>query len=572
MKKLYPIYINRKSPCYSRDHLGNSGCPARNDIPRFLHLTKLRRFEEAFYILKKTNPFSAGCGRFCDHPCEIACNRAKFDDPVDIKALERFIADWGYKKGLKPVITGSFKNKQVAVLGSGPSGLSCAYFLAVNGYKTTVFEEHEKAGGLLSEGIPAYRYPRDVFDKELDFIKQSGVEIITDHIIDKNRFLDLAVEFDAVIVATGAAEANLPGIEGEMLNGVENGISFLKNINLGNVGKENIKKNERIAIIGGGYTAFDVARISVRFGCKPVIIYRRTGNEMTAHPGEIEEAHKEGVEFRFLLQPYKIIKKNNKLSLMCQQMKLGPVDESGRAKPIPVKDHLEEYEFDRIIMAIGDRPNLSFVGERFTLEYPRLNCPDLPINVRDRIFLTGDAAMGSVESVGMVVRAIGLAQDTVGAVREYLGERLKKDDNVRDIAYYHNLNTKYFDRISRIVEQSLSFVDRKGNLNEVVKTIDEDLAVFMADRCFYCGICIQCDWCYFYSNGSIVKIDKPWDQSMDAFFYYYLKDKLQTASFKSVEACPRVALSVIKDESKYKTYLAKQYIETKDLLEEVKND
>ena len=558
MKKLYPIYINRKSPCYSNDHIGNMGCPAKNDIPRFLHLITLRRFKEAFYVLKETNPFSAGCGRFCDHPCETACNRAKFDNPVDIRALERFVADWGYANGLKPLMKSKPMNKQVGIIGSGPSGLSCAYFLAIHGYKVVVFEKHNKAGGLLVEGIPAFRYPREVFEKELNFIEEAGVEIVTNYIVDKNRFLNLAEEFDALIVATGASEANVSGIEGENTKGVISGLEFLRNINIGDGKKIDIKKNERIIVIGGGYTAFDVARVSVRFGANPLVVYRRTSKEMTAHPGELTEAEREGVQFKFLLQPLRIKKINNKLHVLFQKMKLGPVDESGRAKPVPVKDQVEELICDRVVLAIGDKPNLFFVGERFQLEFPRLLCPDLPQNLSNKIFLSGDAAMGSVENVGMVVRSIGLAQETSTAVRVYLGENIS-NFNIKNIAYYSDLNTKYFEHTSRLIEKTLPFDKRKNNFDEIVETIEEELAVSMAGRCFFCGICIQCDWCFNYSNGSIVKIDKSWEANIDEYFYYFIKEKLETSTFKSVEACPRAALSIVREESIYKEYLDNQY-------------
>ncbi|MDY6820692.1 MAG: FAD-dependent oxidoreductase [Deferribacterota bacterium] len=570
MERLYPIYINKKSPCYSKDHIGNTGCPARNDIPRFLHLIKLKRFSDAFYVLKETNPFSAGCGRFCDHPCETACNRAKFDEPVDIKALERFIADWGYKNGLTPIKKRSRNNKQIAIIGSGPSGLSCAYFLAINGYNTVVYEKHKEAGGLLTEGIPTYRYPREIFYKELEFIKKAGVKIVTDFNVDKNRFLNITEEFDAVIVATGANSPNYPGIEGERLEGVQSGLEFLRKINLGEVDKLKIVEGEKIAVIGGGYTAFDVARVATRLKAKPMIIYRRTETEMTAHPGELKDTRDEGVDFKFLLQPYKIKKINNKLKLICQKMKLGAVDESGRSKPIPLRGKFEEIEADRIIFAIGDNPNLYFVGDRFFIEYPRLHCPDLREELIKKIFVTGDAAMGSAPVAGMVVRAIGLAQDTALAVRNFLGEEIEEYNRINDIAYFDNLNTKYFEKSSRAIEEKLKAEERRDNFDEIVKTIDESIAPLMAERCFFCGICIQCDWCYYYSHGSIIKIKKEWSKDIDEYFYYFIKEKLGEATYKSVEACPRAALSVVKEKPNYKKYIDKQYIDNNAILKESK--
>ena len=565
MKKLFPLYFNKLSPCYSRDHLGNHGCYARNDIPRFLYLTELGRFEEAFYVLKETNPFSSGCGRFCDHPCETACNRTKFDEPVDIKAMERFVSDWGYAHGLEPKKLGGEKSAKVAVIGSGPAGLAAAYFLARLGYRTDVYEKEDTPGGLLTQGIPAFRYPRDVFEKELGFIKKAGVNIKCGENINKDKFLNLAREYDAVIVSTGAHKPVEMGIEGEKL--AESAIPFLRSINFGKADELNIKKGEKICVVGGGYSAIDVARCSVRLGAEPTVVYRRTEDEMTAHAGEVADTIKEGVSYKFLRQPLKIVKKGDKLEMHVQVMKLGPVDESGRAKPFAVPGLIETFEFDRIVLAIGDRPDLYFVGESFTVDFPRMLCPDLQEDDRDKVFITGDAAMGNVESVGMVVRVVGLAQDTVKAVREFLGEDAEPETR-RDIAYYSTLNTKYFEKIGRLVEDEIPVSEREGNFDEIVKTVEEDMAMLMSSRCFNCGICIQCDWCWFYSDGSLIKLKKDWTPKKDAHFYEFLEDKLCDATYKSVEACPRSALTVTKEGSKLDEFRQEQYISACEIFDD----
>jgi NADPH-dependent glutamate synthase beta subunit-like oxidoreductase len=564
LKRLLPLYINRLSPCYSRDHLGNHGCHARNDIPRFLYLAENSRFEEAFYVLKETNPFSSGCGRFCDHPCETACNRTKFDQPVDIKALERFVSDKGYELGLKPIILDEDKGKQVAVVGSGPAGLSCAYFLARQGYKVDVYEKHEVAGGLLTEGIPAYRYPRDVFEKELAFIKAAGVNIHLNSNINKDSFRDLTQNYDAVIIATGAHKPAELNIEGEQLEGVENGIAFLKKINLGRAAELDIKKGERIGVIGGGYTAMDVVRCSVRLGAEAAMVYRRTAEEMTAHSGEVEETKREGATFNFLRSPMRIEKTAGGLKLVTQKMKLGPVDESGRSKPVAVYGETEEFIFDRIVLAIGDKPDLFFVGERFTVDFPRMICHDLPEDASAKVFITGDAAMGTTDSTGMVVRVVGLAQDTAKSVREFFGEKIP-DEMPRKTAFYNTLNTKYFEKTGRLVEETIPFGERYGNFSEIVKTVSEDLAVLMAGRCFNCGICIQCDWCWHYSDGSIVKLEKDWTPKTDACYYEFLEDKICDATFKSVEACPRTALSIEPEGSNWDDIRESQYVSKEQL-------
>lgn len=567
MKKLYPLYYNKLSPCYSRDHLGNHGCYARNDIPRFLYLTQLGRFEEAFYVLKETNPFSSGCGRFCDHPCETACNRTKYDESVDIKAMERFISDWGYKNNLEPKKIADTNGKKIAVIGSGPAGLSAAYFLARKGYRTDVYEREDRPGGLLTQGIPAFRYPSDVFENELAFIKKAGVNIKCGENINKDKFVNLAREYDSVIVSTGAHKPVEMNIEGENLEGVESAIPFLRKINFGNADSLNIQEGERICVIGGGYSAIDVARCSTRLGASPTVVYRRTEEEMTAHAGEVEDTIKEDVEYKFLRQPLKIVKsKNGSLTVHVQVMKLGPVDESGRAKPFAVPGLVEKLEFDRVVLAIGDRPDLYFVGESFTVDFPRMICPDLQEDDRDKIFITGDATMGNVESVGMVVRVVGLAQDTAKAVCDFFGEDFGQEAR-RDVAYYSTLNTKYFEKTGRLVEDELPVADREGNFDEIVQTVDEDMAQLMAGRCFNCGICIQCDWCYHYSDGSLMKLKKDWTPEKDEHFYEFLEDKLGDATYKSVEACPRSALTVTREGSKLDEFRKKQYIQACELFD-----
>jgi len=481
--------------------------------------------------------------------------------------MERFISDWGYENGLEPKKLGKGKNSKIAVIGSGPSGLSAAYFLARLGYRTDVYEKENEPGGLLTQGIPAFRYPRDVFEKELGFIKKAGVNIKCGENINKDRFLNLAREYDAVIVSTGAHKPVEMGIEGENLDGVESGIPFLRKINFGNADELKINKDERICVIGGGYSAIDVARCSVRLGANPTVVYRRTEDEMTAHSGEVADTIKEGVGYKFLRQPLKIEKTKDGLVVHVQVMKLGPVDETGRAKPFAVPGLIEKLEFDRVVLAIGDRPDLYFVGESFTVDFPRMICPDLQEGDREKVFITGDATMGNVESSGMVVRVVGLAQDTARAVREFLGEEIESETR-RDIAFYNSLNTKYFEKIGRLVEDEISVEDREGNFKEIVQTVEEDMAMLMSSRCFNCGICIQCDWCYHYSDGSLIKIKKEWTPKKDAHFYEFLEDKLCDATYKSVEACPRSALTVTKEGSKLDDFRKDQYVSACEVFDD----
>jgi NADPH-dependent glutamate synthase beta subunit-like oxidoreductase len=285
---LRPVYDEKKPPC-------NHACPAGNDIRGFIALILKGRLAEARELLCETNPFPAITGRVCHHPCELECNRREFDEPLSIRALERLAGDEGYKALRAPH---KRHEERIAVVGSGPAGLSCAYFLARRGYHVTILESEREPGGMLRWGIPEYRLPKGVLDRELALLKGMGIELKVGVRVGQDVRLE-ELDADAIFLAVGATkglELDLPGLEAE---GVLHGLEFLKRVNFG----ERVELGERVAIIGGGNTAMDAARVALRLGAKPVVVYRRTRAEMPAIPEEVEAALEEGIEFLFLAAP-----------------------------------------------------------------------------------------------------------------------------------------------------------------------------------------------------------------------------------------------------------------------------
>ena len=503
--KLYPMYDYKFAPCFSMNKKGERGCYAGNDIPSIMFLVANRRFREAFNLLKETNPFPGGTGRFCDHPCESVCNRAKFDESVDIKYIERFIADYGYRNGIMPSKIKFSKKQKIAIIGGGVAGLSVGYFLVKNGYYVDIYEKHNYPGGMLVGGIPVFRYPDNIYKYELDYIRALGVKVHTNSLINQSDFVKLANEYNGVVIAVGAHKPRLLNIQGEDIPNVLVGLDLLKAINLHDrmrgkrqdIGfvvrdiKKRMKVGNKIGVIGGGYTAIDVARTLIRMGVKEVyVIYRRNYYDMNIHKGEKEECEREGIKFKFLLSPYMVERKGRKIRVIFQKMKEAYETEGrGKRKIFPIENAYEVYEFDNLIKAIGEVPDLDFVhsdGEVKDTIYD--------IAGFSNIYIVGDARMGYSDDVGMVVRAIGSARRAADEIMSsYEGSSNKSENDVK-IAHFNTIDTRYFEERQRLRIDSLSY-DNRYNFNEVVAGIDEDEAVFGASRCFNCGICVKCDMC-----------------------------------------------------------------------------
>lgn len=332
------------------------GCPIHNDIPGFIRLLREEKFEAAYWKDRETNSIPAVCSRVCPHEfqCEGACIRGKKGEPVAIGMLERFLVDWmvaNKKNMLQPCAMP--KGKKVAIVGSGPAGMSCAFYLAHAGYHSTIYESLPAFGGMLTVGIPAYRLPRDIINAEFEALVNCGVEIVNNVTIGKDKSLqDLKKSgYDAVFVGIGAHASRKLGVEGEDLKGVMHGVDYLRRVNLG----ESLNLGRNVVVVGGGNVAIDVARTALRTGSDKVfILYRRTKKEMPASQAEIHHLEEEGVKVEFLAAPVKIHGENGTLTkIECIRMELGECDASGRCRPVPVAGSNFMIEADAIIPAIS---------------------------------------------------------------------------------------------------------------------------------------------------------------------------------------------------------------------------
>lgn len=377
-------------------------CPIRQDARGYVALIAKEKFREALELIREVNPLPAVCGFICHHPCEEACLRQDVDDPVPMRLLKRFVAEYE-RGGLQRKRREKKKRQKVLVIGSGPAGLAAANDLSLLGYGVTIYEALPVLGGMLSVGIPAYRLPRDVLNLEIEGIRQLGVEMKTNHFfsLEGNGASFRKFGFHAVFVSTGAHRSVKLRIPGEGFRGVFPGVEFLRDMNLG----KKIEMAKKVAVIGGGNVAVDVARSALRLGARKVeIYYRRSRNEMPAIPEEVEEAIQEGVKIHFLAAPLKIVGKGGKVAEMeCVRMKLGESDGSGRRKPIPIEGSNLRVQADTVIAAIGQRVDRKGLRGLDTNQ-------DGTVRIHSG---TGETSIKGVFAGGDVVRGPGWAIDAI---------------------------------------------------------------------------------------------------------------------------------------------------------------
>lgn len=407
-----------------------SGCPVNIDIPGFIILIRERDFSGAIRKLKEKNNLPGVCGRVCpqETQCEEVCVMGKKFEPVGIGRLERFAADWEMKKGVEPPPKVTPNGKKVAIVGSGPAGLTCAGDLAKLGYEVTVFESLHKVGGVLMYGIPEFRMPKRIVEAEVEYIKSLGVKMQTDFVIGKILSVEeLLQEYDAVFIGTGAGLPTFMGIPGENLNGVYSANEFLTRVNLMKAYlfpeyDTPVKRGKRVAVVGAGNVAMDSARTALRLGAeKAYIVYRRSEKEMPARKEEVEHAKEEGVEFMLLTNPVRIIGDENfwVKQIECIKMELGEPDESGRRRPVPVKGSEFTIDVDLVIMAIGQSPNplipqmtkgldIGKHGNIMTNENGRTSLK--------RVWAGGDIATGAAT----VIAAMGAGKKAAADIHKYL--------------------------------------------------------------------------------------------------------------------------------------------------------
>lgn len=456
-------------------------CPAHIDIPRYINYIARGKYSEALAVIREKVPFPSSLGRVCIHPCEQSCRRGKLNDPICIKFLKRFAAD--NDKGLwkQNSKIANPTDKKVAIVGAGPAGLTAAFYLTKLGHAVTVFEALPQPGGMMRVGIPAYRLPREILDSEIDEIKKAGVEIKVNHRVESIDNL-LQQGFHAIFIAIGDHKGSKMGAEGEDLPGILDGVDFLRAVALG----QEFKIGNKVAIIGGGNSAIDCARVALRVGSQDItIIYRRTRAEMPAASEEVEAAMHEGIRIVFLAAPSKITQKDGKLALECIKMKLGEPDASGRRSPVRIPNSEYVTEYDNIIAGIGQIPD---IPPKFDLALSRGNIKanDKTLETSQRgVFAGGDIVTGPASVIG----AIAQGRLAASSIDKYLGgdgiiEEVLAPMEKMDPWFGEDPN---FSSRRRVAMPEIEIEKRQGNFNEVELGYSEQQAIEEAKRCFKCN-------------------------------------------------------------------------------------
>ena len=410
------------------------GCPVAINIPAFIEQVKSGDFEKAYEIISESSALPAVCGRVCpqESQCEGKCIRGIKGDPISIGKLERFVADWARNNGIKPKSDAAKKGKKIAVIGSGPAGLTCAGDLARDGYDVTIFEALHEAGGVLVYGIPEFRLPKDeVVKKEIENVKALGVKIETDVVIGKSVTIDELLNeegFDAVFVGSGAGLPKFMGIPGEQALGVFSANEYLTRSNLMKAFEEDSKtpimRAKKVAVIGGGNVAMDAARTALRLGAEVHIVYRRSEEELPARVEEVHHAKEEGIIFDLLTNPVEIIEdeKGWVSGMKCVRMELGEPDESGRRRPVVIKDSEFTMELDCVIMALGTSPNPLISSTTEGLTTNKWKCivanEENGATEKEGVFAGGDAVTGAAT----VILAMGAGKAAAKGIDEYLSK------------------------------------------------------------------------------------------------------------------------------------------------------
>ena len=465
-------------------------CPAGVNAQGYIALISQGKFKEAVEILRRTMPFAGVCGRVCTHPCESECERGKVDESVSIRSLKRFMADYELKVGReKAAPIERTKEDKVAIIGSGPAGLACAYDLIKEGYPVSVFEAAPQSGGLLRYGIPEYRLPKKVLDNEISYIKELGVKIKTNTPV-KNLEDIFNKGYEAIFLATGAGISQKMGIPHEDAKGVIHALDFLKQVSLG----IKVDLGERVAVIGGGNAAVDAARTAHRLGAREVsIIYRRSRAEIPAASTEVDEAEREGVNLHILAAPVRVLTKDNQLAgIQCIRMELGEPDASGRRRPVPIEGSEFDMSVDNVIIAIGQAVDKAMLPKE--LEYTgwgtlAVDQVTLQTDI-EGVFAGGDVVSGPAD----VIAGIAAGKEAAISIDRYLRGVDLKEGRPTTIKRVKEVSKEGVETKAKPAMPTLDLEKREG-FTEVELGFDEKVAIEEAKRCLNCGVCSECMEC-----------------------------------------------------------------------------
>ncbi len=469
-----PIYLDLLPPC-------NHACPAGENIQAWLSLATEGRYREAWEVIVKDNPMPAIHGRVCYHPCESNCNRKEFDEPISIHAVERFIGDMALEEGWTPTIHAPKSDKRVLVVGAGPSGLSCAHHLALLGHTVEVVDAAPLAGGMMRYGIPAYRLPRHILDGEISRIERLGVKFTLNHRVDSLVDELREGKFDASFIAIGAHIGKKTEIPARDAGKILDAVSFLRDVESGNAPA----LGRRVAIYGGGNTAMDAARVAMRLGSDPLIIYRRDRANMPAHESEADEAIEEGVDIHWL----RTIKSIETTTFTVEKME---IDEKGRPRPTGI---FETIEADDLILALGQDTDTGFLRR-----VPGIEFKDDGTVVVDSQMMTGQAGIFAggdmVPSDRTVTIVVGHGKKAARNIDGYLRLDPYTKAPQKPIASYDKLRLWFFAGVTKANQPQMDLTQRKDGFGEVVGGLTDEEVRFEAKRCFSCGNCFECDGCF----------------------------------------------------------------------------
>ncbi|MBQ6864127.1 MAG: FAD-dependent oxidoreductase [Clostridia bacterium] len=478
-------------------------CPAHTDCQKYVRQIAEGDFAGAVSTIREKIPLPASIGRVCPHPCETACRRQKVEEPVSIAFLKAFAADEIYKTNTdvipeKAATTG----KTVGIIGGGPAGLTAAYYLALSGHAVTVYDKMPKMGGMLRYGIPEYRLPKAILDREIEEIEKLGVTLVNNFTIGKDAsFAALRTKHDALLVANGAWKSSALRCEGEHLDGVFGGIDFLRAVALG----EKPAIGKKTAIVGGGNTAMDACRTAVRLGAEEVsIIYRRTKAEMPAEDIEIKEAEEEGVVFRFLTNPAEVLGANGKVTgVKLQVMQLGEPDERGRRAPVPVEGEFVTLDLDSLIVAVGQKNDPTGFEDLPVTKWGTILADDKTgLTSLDGVFAVGDATN---KGASIAIQAIAEAGRAAKAIDAYLcGYDWNYKEPVLSVRKEEVLDFSDREKQARAVMPHRSAQERKHDFKEVNLGFSPEQAMAEAKRCLECG-------CHDYGHCRLIHYADKFD-------------------------------------------------------------
>ena len=480
-----PLRENQTPPC-------NFICPAGNDVQGFLAALVDEDVDGALEILLRTSPLPSVCGRVCPGFCMLQCNRAQLEGPVNVRGLERYAGDHGQVQ----IQAAPGRRESVAVIGSGPAGLSACWTLARLGYGVTLFEAGPELGGLMRTGIPSYRLPREALDRDIERVLALGVRAEPDTRIDHDRLLQLTREFDAVLAATGLQRLTSLELGHDLGTGegrVQQGIEFLDRARQGDVSVQ----GEDVVVVGGGNTAVDAARSALRLGAASVrIIYRRTRDEMPAIPEEVDDALDEGVAIDFLCAPLRIGRDGRSRVVHCQRMELGAPDDSGRRRPVVLEGSEFSLPCDHLILALGQAADLSLLPANAELSRAR----PIEREVEAPVYAAGDL----LTNEGTVTAAIGCGREMALLLHErFTGEKLypPRPDEAT-VVRADRIRLQHFEHEAPQDEKVIALERRRTGFDEVHQGLE---GVAEARRCLSCGVCNSCDRCVTYCPDGVLK-------------------------------------------------------------------